>query len=172
MNRLEELALVARVLAVDDRRAFARLVDAHQQALLRFLTAMCGDEVEAADIAQETFIKAWRGLRGWQQSGRFATWLYAIAINECRSAMRSRREYSSELPDEAADSTEAPADARMDLATAVESLSEPQREVVLLFYYRDMALKNIVKVTGMPENTVKSHLMRARTRLRAILDEK
>lgn len=171
MTRLEELALVARVLAVDDRRAFARLVDAHQEALLRFLTAMCGSQTEAADIAQETFIKAWRGLRGWQQTGRFGTWLYAIAVNECRSAMRSRHEYSSELPDEAADTSEAPADARMDLATAVAQLTEAQREVVLLFYYRDMALKDIVKVTGMPENTVKSHLSRARSRLREILSE-
>lgn len=171
MTRLEELALVARVLAVDDRRAFARLVDAHQEALLRFLTAMCGSQTEAADIAQETFIKAWRGLRGWQQTGRFGTWLYAIAVNECRSAMRSRHEYSSELPDEAADTSEAPADARMDLATAVAQLTEAQREVVLLFYYRDMALKDIVKVTGMPENTVKSHLSRARSRLREILSD-
>lgn len=171
MTRLEELALVARVLAVDDRRAFARLVDAHQEALQRFLTAMCGSQTEAADIAQETFIKAWRGLRGWQQAGRFGTWLYAIAVNECRSAMRSRHEYSSELPDEAADTSEAPADARMDLATAVAQLTEAQREVVLLFYYRDMALKDIVKVTGMPENTVKSHLSRARSRLREILSE-
>lgn len=171
MTRLEELALVARVLAVDDRRAFARLVDAHQEALLRFLTAMCGSQTEAADIAQETFIKAWRGLRGWQQTGRFGTWLYAIAVNECRSAMRSHHEYSSELPDEAADTSEAPADARMDLATAVAQLTESQREVVLLFYYRDMALKDIVKVTGMPENTVKSHLSRARSRLREILSE-
>lgn len=131
---------------------------------------MCGDPIEAADIAQETFIKAWRGLRGWQQTGRFGTWLYAIAVNECRSAMRARHEYTSELPDCAADLTEAPADARMDLAAALKSLNGPQREVVLLFYYRDMPLKEISKVLGMPENTVKSHLMRARTRLRALLD--
>lgn len=63
MTRLEEISLVARCVGFDDRRAFARLVDEYHQPLLRFLTGMCGDEILAADLAQETFIKAWRGLK-------------------------------------------------------------------------------------------------------------
>ena len=71
MTRLEEISLVARCVGFDDRRAFARLVDEYHQPLLRFLTGMCGDEILAADLAQETFIKAWRGLKSWMGSGRF-----------------------------------------------------------------------------------------------------
>lgn len=170
MTRLEEIALVARCVGFDDRRAFARLVDEYHQPLLRFLTGMSGDEILAADLAQETFIKAWRGLRSWVGSGRFSTWLFAIALNEFRSHVRScHMEVSTDEIPEAGSEPLQGIDARMDLNAALRYLSETQRAVVLLFYYRDLPIKKIAAITDMPENTVKSHLQRARTVLKQIL---
>lgn len=170
MTRLEEISLVARCVGFDDRRAFARLVDEYHQPLLRFLTGMCGDEILAADLAQETFIKAWRGLKSWMGSGRFSTWLFAIGLNEFRSHARaSHTEVSTEEIPEAGAEPLRGIDARMDLNVALRYLSETQRAVVLLFYYRDLPIKKIATITNMPENTVKSHLQRARTVLKQIL---
>lgn len=169
MTRIEELALVARCVACDDRRAFARLVDATREPLLRFLTGLCGSETVAADLAQEAYIKAWRGLQGWIGTGRFSTWLYAIAVNEFRTWLRTRRPETDSIPEECGD-TVGPMDARMDLATAIRTLPAQQRAVVLLFYYRDMPIRQIARVTDMPENTVKSHLSRARIKLRELIE--
>lgn len=147
------------------------MVDEYHQPLLRFLTGMCGDEILAADLAQETFIKAWRGLKSWVGSGRFSTWLFAIGLNEFRSHARSSRTEVSadEIPEAGAEPLKG-IDARMDLNAALKYLSETQRAVVLLFYYRDLPIKKIAAITNMPENTVKSHLQRARTVLKQILN--
>lgn len=171
MTRLEELALVARCLAGDDRRAFGRLVEATREPLVRFLTGMCGDVSVASDLAQETYVKAWRGLQGWLRTGRFSTWLYSIAINEFRSWARTVRPTSHDLPDSPDDSQVRAIDARMDVRAALRALPDTQRAVALLFYYRDMPVKSIAKIMDMPENTVKSHLHRARATLREILEQ-
>ena len=74
--------LVARVLASDDRRAFAELVRRHQSAVRGLLRRLCaGDAAQADDLAQETFLRAYRSLKGWRGEGRLSPWLYRIAWN-------------------------------------------------------------------------------------------
>src|SRR5574337_1715328 len=85
--------LIARALVADDRHAFAELVKRHQssvRACLRKLTA--GNHALADDLAQETFVLAWRNLRSFRQEARFSTWLYRIATNCWLAEARKRRE--------------------------------------------------------------------------------
>jgi len=169
-GKLDELTLIARCVAGDDRRAFAQLVNRYESPLRQFLLGLTGgDECLTADLAQETFIKAWRNMRSWRGIAGFKTWLYAIAVNEFRSYVRSQRPYTDEMPDLPTDSVDVAVDATIDLQTALRRLSDAQREVVLLFYCEDMPLKRISAITGMPEGTVKSHLSRARAILTKIL---
>src|SRR6187399_957906 len=102
--------LIARCLVGDDRHAFAELVKRHQSAVracLRKLTA--GNHALADDLAQDTFVLAWRNLKSFRQEARFSTWLYRIATNCWLAQARKRREEllgdrDEELPDSAAGS--------------------------------------------------------------------
>src|SRR5512134_1463011 len=88
-----DAALIARVVVQDDRRAFAELVRRHQSAVracLRKLTA--GNHALADDLAQETFVLAWRNLKAFRQEAKFSTWLYRIATNCWLADARKRKE--------------------------------------------------------------------------------
>src|SRR5512134_660293 len=85
--------LIARCVVADDRHAFAELVRRHQSAVracLRKLTA--GNHALADDLAQETFVLAWRNLKAFRQEAKFSTWLYRIATNCWLADARKRKE--------------------------------------------------------------------------------
>lgn len=176
LSRIEELALIARCIAADDRRAFGRLVEEYQPQLRRFLQNMAqGDASLAADIAQETFIKAYTGLRSYQGVAGFRTWLYRIACNEYYSYRRKSREsvdvaegLGADVP---APDQNAVSDAKMDVERCLRILSEAERTVVLLFYMEDQPLRKIASITGMPDGTVKSHLSRARKKMAGLMQQ-
>ncbi|WP_279129860.1 RNA polymerase sigma factor [Muribaculum intestinale] len=171
LTKWEELRLVARCVAGDDRRAFERLVEEYQQPLRRFLLNLTmGNASLTDDLAQDTFLKAYLGLRSWQGVARFKTWLFRIAMNEYYGYLRRNREI---LPDDPPDSI--PVDERVDTAGATEArldvyrclsvLSANERAAVLLFYLEDKPLKEISRILDMPEGTVKSHLSRAKVKM-------
>ncbi len=99
--------LIARVLAHEDQNAFGELVRRHQSPVRAFLARMArGDAHLADDLAQETFLKAWKKLHSFRGNSRFSTWLFGIAFNEFRDAARRRKELALEdagdLPEEPA----------------------------------------------------------------------
>src|SRR6266480_6299906 len=99
---LSDAQLIARCVVCDDRHAFAELVKRHQssvRACLRKLTS--GNAALSDDLAQETFIQAWRNLKSFRQEARFSTWLYRIATN-CW-LMHARKRHEELLGDRAAD---------------------------------------------------------------------
>ncbi len=169
LNLFEEKALIARCVAFDDRRAFARLVDAYSPELRRFLVNLAGDAALADDLAQETFIKAYAGLRSFQGLARFRTWLFRIAYREFYSEMRSRHPMVDleNIPEASSTYTTERTDTSHDIEAALRVLPPVERTLVLLFYMDDRPLKEIVEITGLPSGTVKSYLSRARGRLSA-----
>ena len=170
MSCFEEIKLLALCYAADNRDAFSRLVEMHQQGLRRFLINLCnGDLMLADDIAQDTFLKAWMNIRSFRGLSGFRTWLYRIAVNEYLSYKRLRQ---TAILAEAGDTTElrsvTAAEASMDVGALLTGLSETERTVVLLFYLEDLPIKEIVKITNISEGTVKSHLSRARHKMAKI----
>src|SRR5512134_3292288 len=92
-DTVTDASLIARALVADDRHAFAELVKRHQSAVrppLRKLTA--GNHALADDLAQETFVLAWRNLKSFRQEAKFSTWLYRIATNCWLADARKRKE--------------------------------------------------------------------------------
>lgn len=175
-RRLEEIKLLALCMASDNRDAFSRLVEIHQQGLRRFLLNLTnGNEALTDDLAQETFLKAWLAIRSFHGLSGFKTWLYRIAINEFSTYRRHAARYDIsgvDAGDLVMEDTSASCrimDARMDVAAVMGNLPEKERLVILLFYMEELPVKEIVKVTGMPEGTVKSHLSRARGHLSKLL---
>lgn len=174
LTKLEEISLIARCVAADDRRAFSRLVDEYSPRLRNFLLNLCnGDSCMVDDLAQETFIKAYVSLRQFKGVARFSTWLYRIAINEYSSAMRSARHGVSldeiREPEASTSPSGSGEEISHDLSVALKSLSDVERTLILLRYYEDRPIKEIVKITGLPEGTVKVYLLRARERMSKLL---
>ena len=152
-----------------NRSEFEKEVIINQEPLRRFLCNLCGgDAALGDDIAQEAFIKAYINLSSFSGKSKFSTWLFRIAYNcFCDNKRASSRFASVELDDRLSIETDR-ADSRyknQELYMAMSKLNEKERTVVLLFYMEDQNLKEISGITGMPENTVKSHLSRARGNL-------
>lgn len=170
LTKWEELQLIARCAAGDDRRAFGRLVEEYNDGLRRFLLNLTlGDSSLTDDLAQDTFLKAYLAIRSFQGLAKFRTWLYRIACNEYYAYVRRRHEIATDdpsgySPDEGFDSEQI-SDAKLDIERCMATLSDTERSVVLLFYLEDQPIKTICKITGLPEGTVKSHLTRAKTKM-------
>ena len=171
--------LILAILERDDRNAFAELVRRHQskvRTVLRRLTR--GDAALADDLAQETFVLAWRNLRAFRFEARFSTWIYRIAFNAWQSEARKHHEVSLELDDDALlPGSDAYAEvpdiaARVDLERALASLSDGERAAIAACYYADLSHEEAAQALGMPLGTVKTHVMRAKAKLRARLTAK
>ena len=162
--------LIARTLLHDDQNAFGELVRRHQSPVRAFLAKMTrGDSHLADDLAQETFLKAWKNLKTFRAEARFSTWLFGIAYNEFRGEFRKRKELALE---EIEDLPEAPEPAsgntllRMDLAEALNSLSSFERAAIVLCCQNSLTHEEAASVLQCPVGTVKSSVMRSREKLK------
>ena len=167
--------LIARVLAHDDRAAFGHLVERHQSAVRRFLRQLTGGrEAWADDLAQDTFLEAYRCLPRFRGEARFATWLFGIAHNRYRNARRREQTAQAAAAREQAESETVPpptraADLSADVAAALRRLSADEQTAVHLFYQQDLPQQEIAAIAGWPLGTVKTHLARAKDKLRLLL---
>jgi RNA polymerase sigma factor (sigma-70 family) len=162
-------ALVARVIASDDRGAFELLVRRHQSAVRNFLRRLARNDVERAnDLAQETFIKMYQGLHSYRGTARFTTWLFRIAYHTFLNEQRSRHttdEFSEDEHGAVADTT-AEAAAALDVDRALERLPTRQRAVFDLHYKKGMTHSEIAEALELPLGTVKSDLVRGHEKLK------
>src|SRR5437764_3153754 len=176
---VSDAQLIARVLVKDDRHAFGELVRRHQSAVracLRKLTA--GNHALADDLAQETFLLAYRNLKSFRQEAKFSTWLYRIAYNAFLADARKMKELplpeNAEGEDIAAVDTDATPVARgaalkIDLERAMAVLSEAERAAIVQCYHNDLSHEEAAYVLGCPVGTVKTHILRAKQKLKAQL---
>jgi RNA polymerase sigma-70 factor (ECF subfamily) len=167
-------ALVARVLLTDDRRAFEQLLRRHQEMVRAQLRRLLdGDQARADDLAQETFLLAWRKLDQFRGDARFSTWLYRIAYLCFLQAHRKRSWFSGETGgDEKRDaSASAPhaIDLRIDIERAIRQLSSAEQKVLLHCVQLGMSHDEAAYVLSMPLGTVKSHAIRGKAKLRTLL---
>ena len=171
-----DVELITRVLVRDDRSAFGELVARHQSAvrgLLRRLTG--GDEAQADDLAQETFLRAYRGLRGYRGGARFSSWLYRIACNAYFSHDRSSRNEPLALPavEEELLTVHLPDMflERYDLERALSALKPRERAALVLTYANELTHEEAAIVLDCPLGTLKTHVARAKEKLRRQLEE-
>ena len=173
--------LIARILVNDDRHAFGELVRQHQSAVRGFLRRLTGGQhAQADDLAQETFIEAYRSLARFQGESSFGAWLFGIAYNRFRTSRRRQRE-TVEWNGEAgaqgvaagheATVSAAPAtvDLQQDLAAALARLSADEQSAIHLCYTEGLTHEEAAAVLGCPVGTVKTHVLRAKDKLRTHL---
>lgn len=180
----QELVALART---GDQNAFARLVEANQNKVYTLALRLTGDPEDAADQAQEAFLRAWRGLPAFQGESSFSTWLYRLTSNVCIDFLRrekrrkaqtslttleeAREAGPAEIPDHRF-TPESEAE-RRELREAVDrglqKLPDKYRQVLVLRELEGLSYGEIALRLGLEEGTVKSRIARARMALRNIL---
>jgi RNA polymerase sigma-70 factor (ECF subfamily) len=160
-----------------DRHAFARLVRAHQSRVrLQLRRLVQGDTALADDLAQETFVQAWLHLNDFRGDARLATWLHRIALTRFLQHVRRPRlplewrEPDTETADGSAHDPRAVEGLGRDVERALQALSEIQRLAIVHCFHLDLTHAEAAQVLGLPLGTLKSHLDRAKIRLRELLD--
>jgi RNA polymerase sigma factor (sigma-70 family) len=170
---LNDADLVARVLVDDDHHAFAELVRNHQSAvrgLLRQLTR--NDLALADDLAQETFLRAYKNIRSFRGEAKFSTWLYRIAYNCFREEARKRKELvgiDEELLAAQADPQTADPALKHDLMHALQLLPLHERSAILLCCQNGLSHDEAARVLDIPLGTVKTNVLRGREKLKKTL---
>jgi RNA polymerase sigma factor (sigma-70 family) len=172
---LTDAELVTRVLVDNDHHAFAELVRNHQSSVRGLLRQLVRSDVTLADdLAQETFLRAFRNLRSFRGEARFSTWLYRIAYNCFREEARKRKELvgidEAQLEVEHDPQTVDPA-LRHDLSQALQILPLHERTAVVLCCQNGLSHDEASRVLEIPLGTVKTNVLRGREKLKRLLAE-
>ena len=171
-----------------DETAFEALVTAHEKRIYNLCRRLVGNPEDAAELTQEAFLNAWRGLARFQGESAFGTWLYRLASNACIDFLRKEKrrqglsmtvsledeeERQVELPDEryTPEGALARTEARRAVAEGLERLTPEHRQVLVMREINGLSYAEICAVLGLEEGTVKSRIARARNALRKVLTE-
>jgi RNA polymerase sigma-70 factor (ECF subfamily) len=177
--------LIARVTARGDQHAFGELVRRHQSTLRESIRKMTGNDAHADDIAQETFVLAWRNIAKFRFEAKFSTWLYRIAFNAWQTEVRKKSEVliddhlpagkdcepaSEERTSSTVGATQASHAAQVvrshDLAQAMRKLSDAERAAITACFYNDLSHEEAAYALEMPLGTLKTHVLRGKEKLR------
>lgn len=156
-----------------ERAAQHELYVRTSERIYRVLLRITRDPDRASDLAQETYLKAFSKIAQFNGRSSLATWLYRIAVNEAlHAARRAAVAESASASLHATQSTkgaEDPATTRLDIAEALDQLSEADRAILVLRYQEGLDYAAISEITGLADGTIASRLNRARQRLRDFL---
>lgn len=174
MAELSDIALVTQVAVLHNKKAFDQLVRKYQSPVRRFfLNQTLGDEQLSDDLAQETFIKAYVNITKFRGMSSFSTWLMRIAYNVFYDDVRSRKQTDDIDTSSAMRQSPNSGDSnlKMDIHAALALLKPDERTCITLQLIDGYPIDQISKITGMNENTVKSHLKRGKDKMANYLKE-
>jgi len=171
-----EVKEIVRRVKKGDQRAFAELVERYRNQVAALAYKMTNDYDEAADIVQEVFLKTSQNIWRYDESRRFYTWLYRIAVNASIDYMRKHRRHRHESLDNVVKATVDRRDnpeksyqanrLREYILAAVEKLSGKQKSAFVLRDIEGCQIDDVANIMEMPEATVRWYLHRARQRIR------
>lgn len=178
--RAREMELVERH-RHGDRAAFDEVYGEHETMVYNLALSLVGDPERAADVAQEIFLRVYRHLGKFRGRSSLKTWIFRVAVNQCRSRLARRRPWHQPLPEEEGSQTlvdprrgpEARTladDAGRRLRRCLSEVPEPFREAVVLRDIEGLAYDEIAEVLGVRIGTVRSRIARGRRHLKDRLE--
>ena len=172
-------AALVRASQKGDRDAFGVLVSRHASSVISVTARMLGPTADAEDVAQETFVAAYKALPGFQLDAKFSTWLYRIEVNKCTDALRARRPgtVSIDATDEDGTATWEPADDETphwaleqgelawELDKGIQALPPLYRESFVLKHVEGLGYDEMSTILGVHRDTLKMRVYKARNLL-------
>lgn len=166
-----------------DREAFRLLVEKHSRNVFKLGFRMTGNEHDAEEVVQETFLRAYRGIGSFESRANFATWLYRIASNCSLTLLERRKPQRAQMPLENEEGEEVPlpspspgperlllsAELKQKLAAAMDGLSAVERTAFVLRHFEDQPIEEISKTLALKNNATKNTIYRAVQKIRAQL---
>ena len=175
MSELNDIALVTQVAVFHNKRAFDQLVRKYQSPVRRFfLNQTLGDEQLSDDLAQDTFIKAYVNITKFKGFSSFSTWLMRIAYNVFYDDVRARKQtedVDTSISALRQTSSNGDSNLKMDIYAALALLKPDERTCITLQLIDGYPIEQISKITGIPDNTVKSHLRRGKEKMTIYLKQ-
>jgi len=181
MDYKGDILYIEQVLA-GKSNAYSYIVDRYKDKAYNLAFRICGNHEEAEEIAQDSFLKAYRSLKGFKMKSSFATWLYRIVYNTAISHIRIKKKGILSLDDFPADATdfagsntseeEADQAYRSSLVNfALQKINDEERGLISLYYYDEMSTEDMSVVTGISKSNIKVKLFRARQKMMEIIEK-
>lgn len=172
-----------RLAQAGDEAALTELVTSQQNYVYSIAMGVFRNPEDAADATQDAFLHLFRVLPSYRGETRFTTWLYRVVMNLCYDELRRRKRRPAPTEDGEESLTQIPetatwADPEQDVSrtetqlrvrAALDQLEDPYRLPLILYYFEELKYREIAEITGLPLNTVKSHIYRGKARLAQIL---
>jgi RNA polymerase sigma-70 factor, ECF subfamily len=165
------------LIASQDKDAMRLLFARHNVRIYRFVLRIVGNEATAEELVTEVFLDVWRNAGRFEGRSQVATWILGIARFKALSSLRRRT--LDELDEEAVEAIEDTADTpeaafqkterSAILQACLRQLSPAHREVVDLIYYHEQSIDEVARITGVPENTVKTRVFHARKKIAELM---
>jgi len=158
---------------------YAHLVDKYKDRVFSIALKVLRNREDAEEMAQETFVKAYKSIQSFRGDSKFSTWLFRITYNNSISEVRKKKYKTTPLDDERYDgeteeiSLDGPVgELRAEyVKAALDKLDHEDYTLIFLYYFDDQSVEELIRVTGLSESNVKVKLHRARKKLYAILNE-
>ena len=180
LGELDDKALVAEA-ASGNREAFDVIVERHRRNVYQVCYRFVNNHEDASDLAQDAFVRAWKGVKNFKGEAALSTWLYRIAVNVCLNRVSVKTPITEPI-----ESTEGFEDVRIEGAQhallreeravavrkAIANLPEKQRATLILRAYHDMSHQQIADVLGSSVGAVKANFFHALNNLKKILGTK
>ena len=186
LSKLKDEELMERYLDEGSEKFFVEIVNRYLRPVYNFVRRYGGDEKDAEEISQESFVKLWKNIRKYRKGEKFKTWFFTIARNTAIDLLRKKRhvvfsafdsENGSNILEDTLESQEVMADKIFELSEnkdllekLLDDLPPNYKEVLFLYYNEEMNLEEISEVLKKPLNTVKSQHRRALIKLREHMD--
>src|SRR5674476_73418 len=165
-----------------NNNSFGYIVDRHKNKAYNLAFRICGNHEEAEELAQDSFLKAFRSLKTFKMKSSFATWLYRIVYNTAISHVRIKKKGVLSLEDFPADATDFIGNSRSEeeaekeymssvVNFALQKITEEERGLIILYYYDEMSTEEISDVTGISKSNIKVKLFRARQKMLEIIEK-
>jgi RNA polymerase sigma-70 factor (ECF subfamily) len=181
MDYKGDIYYIEQILA-GNSNSFSYIVDRHKNKAYNLAFRICGNHEEAEEVAQDSFLKAFRSIKSFKMKSSFSTWLYRIVYNTSISHVRIKKKKVLSLEDFPADATdfigtnsneeEAEKEYRSSLVSfALQKINEEERGLITLYYYQEMSTDEISDVTGITKSNLKVKLFRARQKMLEIIEK-
>lgn len=170
---IDDIDLIAQVVAQQDAGAFGELVRRHQSQVRNFLRKLTRDYVLADDLAQDTFLHAWDKIHTFRGKGTFVGWLLKVAYTTFLQSRRKSNRYAEildEVGQQTGDQVAAESSEISDLDKFLAVLSEEERAVMILSYACGLSHREIGDAANLPVGTVKSIIFRGKEKIRESFD--